>query len=172
MKNLKSYARDGNLSTANPTRNRNLKKSRWSGTFWGRNPVSDLLTGVLQRLAKEDCLKHVDYLSTVSGGGYIGGSLTWLLSDKAKKLKKDGICWNTSANLPYGVENPRERTTTQEQVQYSQTSAITRQIPHTWQRDHDNIANRRDSPRHPSQPFGVATAGGRSYGRAHVSSAG
>ena len=35
--------------------------------------------GVLQTLAKEGILKHVDYLSTVSGGGYIGGSLTWLL---------------------------------------------------------------------------------------------
>lgn len=64
--------------------------------------------GVLQRLAKEGCLKHVDYLSTVSGGGYIGGSLTWLLSDKAKKLKKDGTCWNTSDKFPYGVEDPRE----------------------------------------------------------------
>lgn len=64
--------------------------------------------GVMQRLAKEDCLKHVDYLSTVSGGGYIGGSLTWLLSNKAKKLKKDGTCWNTSEKFPYGVEDPRE----------------------------------------------------------------
>ena len=36
--------------------------------------------GVLQRLAKDGILKHVDYLSTVSGGGYIGGSLAWLLS--------------------------------------------------------------------------------------------
>ena len=36
--------------------------------------------GVMQRLAKEGWLKHVDYLSTVSGGGYIGGSLTWLLN--------------------------------------------------------------------------------------------
>ena len=36
--------------------------------------------GVLQRLAQENLLKYVDYLSTVSGGGYIGGSVTWLLS--------------------------------------------------------------------------------------------
>ena len=35
--------------------------------------------GVLQRLARADLLKRFDYLSTVSGGGYIGGSLTWLL---------------------------------------------------------------------------------------------
>lgn len=33
--------------------------------------------GVLQGLAKNDILRHTDYLSTVSGGGYIGASLTW-----------------------------------------------------------------------------------------------
>jgi len=32
--------------------------------------------GVLQRLARHKLLSHVDYLSTVSGGGYIGSWLT------------------------------------------------------------------------------------------------
>ena len=32
--------------------------------------------GVLQALDRADVLKHVDYLSTVSGGGYIGSSLS------------------------------------------------------------------------------------------------
>lgn len=32
--------------------------------------------GVLQALARKDCLTRVDYLSTVSGGGYIGGWLS------------------------------------------------------------------------------------------------
>ena len=41
--------------------------------------------GVLQRLAGADLLKYFDYLSTVSGGGYIGGALTWLLSSPWKK---------------------------------------------------------------------------------------
>ena len=63
--------------------------------------------GVMQRLAREGYLKYVDYLSTVSGGGYIGGSLTWLLSDKARKLK-DGVPWNTSNKFPYGTDDPRE----------------------------------------------------------------
>jgi predicted acylesterase/phospholipase RssA len=36
--------------------------------------------GVLQALAKLDLLRHVDYLSTVSGGGYVGACVTSLLS--------------------------------------------------------------------------------------------
>ena len=52
--------------------------------------------GVLQRLACADLLKRFDYLSTVSGGGYIGGSLTWLLS------RREGLD-ATGAGFPYGV---------------------------------------------------------------------
>ncbi|MCJ8510662.1 patatin-like phospholipase family protein [Rhizobium lemnae] len=37
--------------------------------------------GVLQGLQSKDFIKHVDYLSTVSGGGYIGSTLTLGLSD-------------------------------------------------------------------------------------------
>ncbi len=36
--------------------------------------------GVLQALVKHRFLPKVDYLSTVSGGGYIGSSLTWFLN--------------------------------------------------------------------------------------------
>lgn len=38
--------------------------------------------GVLQALAYAGWLKKLDYMSTVSGGGYIGGALTWLLHKK------------------------------------------------------------------------------------------
>src|SRR5262245_8563683 len=34
--------------------------------------------GVMQKLAADSYLCLFDYLSTVSGGGYIGSSLTWL----------------------------------------------------------------------------------------------
>ncbi|PWC40167.1 patatin-like phospholipase family protein [Azospirillum sp. TSO22-1] len=36
--------------------------------------------GVLAALAKRDVLKHIDYLSTVSGGGYLGAFLTTFLA--------------------------------------------------------------------------------------------
>ncbi|MDH5330354.1 MAG: patatin-like phospholipase family protein [Aquincola sp.] len=41
--------------------------------------------GVLQALAHEGCLQKVDYLSTVSGGGYIGASLSYLLHQSARE---------------------------------------------------------------------------------------
>lgn len=41
--------------------------------------------GVLQSLAQERALPNVDYLSTVSGGGYIGASLTYLLHQSANR---------------------------------------------------------------------------------------
>ncbi len=37
--------------------------------------------GVMQGLVGAGLLKQTDYLSTVSGGGYIGSSLTWFLKD-------------------------------------------------------------------------------------------
>ena len=65
--------------------------------------------GVMQRLAKEGWLEHVDYLSTVSGGGYIGGALTWFLSAPAGKLENGGAFRTTSAKFPYGVDDPRKK---------------------------------------------------------------
>lgn len=36
--------------------------------------------GVMQGLVSADIMKNIDYLSTASGGGYIGSTLTWLLN--------------------------------------------------------------------------------------------
>ena len=43
--------------------------------------------GVLQALAKLEILRYVDYLSTVSGGGYIGGWLTGMIHRLAGGMK-------------------------------------------------------------------------------------
>lgn len=48
--------------------------------------------GVLQALERGDALKRVDYLSTVSGGGYIGSSLTWF----------NFLARGTSQTFPFG----------------------------------------------------------------------
>lgn len=56
--------------------------------------------GVMQALAKNGILEKIDYLSTVSGGGYIGSALTWFLSQK----DKDGRAkfGTTPENFPFG----------------------------------------------------------------------
>lgn len=61
--------------------------------------------GVLRALARRDVLEKVDYLSTVSGGGYIGASFTWLLQEKNRKLfnRDAGV---SAENFPYGSDAP------------------------------------------------------------------
>lgn len=58
--------------------------------------------GVMQALAGEGLLKRIDYLSTVSGGSYIGAALTWLLNRKHKD-EKGNICdfGLGATNFPY-----------------------------------------------------------------------
>lgn len=55
--------------------------------------------GVMQALVANDQLEKVDYMSTVSGGGYLGAALTWALHQGKGKAgtKKD--------NFPLGNKN-------------------------------------------------------------------
>ena len=76
---------------------------------------------MLQALARHDLLRRFDYLSTVSGGGYIGTSLTWLTSrlvtDRAvaerTPLPPGGFGVGPSGDdetlppFPYGTDDPR-----------------------------------------------------------------
>lgn len=65
--------------------------------------------GVLQQLASANLLRRFDYLSTVSGGGYIGGSLTFHArpgrrrerSDPEAAKGRDGLC--DAEGFPYGI---------------------------------------------------------------------
>ena len=60
--------------------------------------------GVVQQLAREGILHQVDYLSTVSGGGYLGAFISSFLNDEEAKVSlmpgKD--------NLPFGAEKDPE----------------------------------------------------------------
>ena len=65
--------------------------------------------GVLQAMAGRDLFKHVDYLSTVSGGGYIGSSLLWWLSGLSGRTF--GVRPYTESVpekewFPYGTDDP------------------------------------------------------------------
>jgi hypothetical protein len=86
--------------------------------------------GVLQALAGEDLLKRFDYLSTVSGGGYIGSSLTWFINQTAPNGARDADAGRAGVEnaasspppvfgvgpsgsekpLPYGTVDPRKET--------------------------------------------------------------
>lgn len=60
--------------------------------------------GVIQSLAKSDRLKDFDYLSTVSGGGYLGGALSWAWLGKWRTDKNCTTEFGTgSDNFPYGT---------------------------------------------------------------------
>jgi hypothetical protein len=101
-------------------------KAGWTGTLMGlalsgggiRSATFSL--GVMQALASRNLLKKMDYLSTVSGGGYIGSALTWWLSKKSQgegaqkeyqsrkgkvavTKKKFGL---SADNFPYGTDDP------------------------------------------------------------------
>jgi predicted acylesterase/phospholipase RssA len=69
--------------------------------------------GVVQALAKLDLLKHVDYLSTVSGGGYLGSCITSLLT-------ADPTAGVSPSNFPLRVaEGGREQEEIRHLRQYS-----------------------------------------------------
>lgn len=70
--------------------------------------------GLLQALARNDLLKGFDYLSTVSGGGYIGASLSWLLGKNFEAARKEtdgapGPYGLDSTSFPYGTAPPKDR---------------------------------------------------------------
>ena len=65
--------------------------------------------GALQSLATHDLLGNVDYLSTVSGGGYIGASVSGCMSDPVPKgaKNKDGTPKKTS-DFPFAAPDEFE----------------------------------------------------------------
>jgi hypothetical protein len=58
--------------------------------------------GVLQALAHHGKLDRIDYLSTVSGGGYIGSALTWYLAQEEAEY---GL---GSETFPFGAGDPND----------------------------------------------------------------
>jgi predicted acylesterase/phospholipase RssA len=67
--------------------------------------------GVTQAFAAQDLMRRFDYLSTVSGGGYLGSSLTWLTRNSNAQ---DAGCRFTfgmdSDHFPYPIDPPDRQT--------------------------------------------------------------
>jgi Patatin-like phospholipase len=62
--------------------------------------------GVVQALSRKGILRQVDYLSTVSGGGYLGGFVSSFLNDRNEAVNLQP----EDEALPFGGENSREST--------------------------------------------------------------
>jgi len=77
--------------------------------------------GVLQALVADKQLKKMDYLSTVSGGGYLGSSLTWFLSQKMD----GGAAYGTETdNFPFGRKGEGNKHQNENQNEQGNNNAI------------------------------------------------
>jgi hypothetical protein len=56
--------------------------------------------GLLQALEDRGFLKWIDYMSTVSGGGYIGSSLSWFMANNGGRFPFGKSCSDESSNKP------------------------------------------------------------------------
>jgi len=80
----------------------NLKGIALSG---GGIRAASFSLGVMQSLAKHNKLEQFEYLSTVSGGGYLGGALSWLWSGKWREgTDSKREFGTTDKNFPFGVD--------------------------------------------------------------------
>src|SRR5262245_42012568 len=88
-------AERGDLAGSGPPPTGDSTETAWDARLLGvsfsgggiRSATFNL--GVLQALAGRGLLRYVDYLSTVSGGGYIGSWLTALCQRRFARTKKD-----------------------------------------------------------------------------------
>jgi FtsH-binding integral membrane protein len=74
-------------------------KEAWTGISLSGGGIrsASFCLGGLQALAHFEVLSKIDYISTVSGGGYIGAGLQWLL---CRDCKSDA----SGKGFPYGVD--------------------------------------------------------------------
>lgn len=97
LEQLKQRQRGAN---AKPLDTDNLSGLALSG---GGIRSASFCLGVLQALASNKRLQNFDYLSTVSGGGYLGGSLSWIWLKKWQDSARDPAFGTGDKNFPFGT---------------------------------------------------------------------
>ncbi|MGH8548786.1 MAG: patatin-like phospholipase family protein [Methylococcales bacterium] len=102
---IKKWREAGGRSVDETSLRENLSGLALSG---GGIRSATFALGVLQALAHYDLLKKFDYLSTVSGGGYIGSALTWLCGLEANQAAQENPHAFSAGreNFPYGTDSP------------------------------------------------------------------
>ena len=120
--------------------------------------------GVMQRLAKDDYLRLFDYLSTVSGGGYIGCSLTWLTSVAFRTLVRPGLRIAQRRRDIAAVSLRQRRSpragpapSSLQNRQVSRLPAFARGIFNPRQRYYAALRHRCRATRHPVEPARVVS---------------
>lgn len=106
-------AAEPNVEGSRPHVGRNLSGLAFSG---GGIRSACFNLGVIQALAKADKLAYFDYLSTVSGGGYIGATLSLMLRDPTRRPDADG--------LPLHFDSKHQRQTELGERIYSEPPAL------------------------------------------------
>ncbi len=89
------------------------KAKSWHGIALSGGGIrsSTFCTGILQALAHDDRLKNFDYMSSVSGGGFIGCSLRWWWHGTHGVKDHQGKDIEFGAgpdDFPYGTSDPRD----------------------------------------------------------------
>ncbi len=97
---------DAELAHLHKTRGSDPEDLKGLALSGGGIRAASFSLGVIQALAKHEKLEKFDYMSTVSGGGYIGGSLSWLWLDKWKKSNQSKRKFGTGKDdFPYSSGN-------------------------------------------------------------------
>ncbi|PIP02551.1 MAG: hypothetical protein COW18_07510 [Zetaproteobacteria bacterium CG12_big_fil_rev_8_21_14_0_65_54_13] len=87
-----------------------LKRNLFGLAFSGGGIRSATFSlGVMQALAEKGWLKQFHYLSTVSGGGYIGSSLTWLLHRSWRDGSGKQLQFDVDQHFPYARFNDQPK---------------------------------------------------------------
>src|SRR5262245_30485321 len=118
IKDSEDLVREEQRELGNWRKARGRESHPWAGIALSGGGIrsATFCLGVLQALANKDRLKHFDYISTVSGGGYTGCSLQWWWHQPGSRhrqpkelslgLPVESELGASKSNFPFGTSEP------------------------------------------------------------------